>query len=80
MKSERTPPKGPGEADMTAATFPLKGSVSWREHQSRVFFRSGVIIELYSGEAMRRAWLAAMSPTSRMALGGMPSVSSRSPW
>ncbi len=49
------PPRAPGNADTTAATFPANGSVSVRLIPSRIFFGKGVMKPLYSGEAISRA-------------------------
>lgn len=55
--SPRRPPSAPGEHDMRAAVFPLKAlymgsSFSWgRLIQSNTFFKKGVTLPLYLGNA-----------------------------
>ena len=54
LARERHRPKAaniPGEAETTAAVFPISEFSSARVHQSNAFLSSGVSIELYSGEA-----------------------------
>jgi len=46
----------PGEAEITAATFPSKGRGSTRLHQSMAFMRRGAGLALYSGDATRSPW------------------------
>src|SRR4051812_47825983 len=57
----RRPPRAPGEAERRAAILWVKAfkggwSLTGRETQAMVLMRSGEREELYSGEAIMRAW------------------------